>query len=68
MSFNINLNLFIDNPIAAIVALFIGGGIMFGILGGLTGIGFFLANWWKLIMLGVVFVLIVIAIKFFREV
>jgi len=67
MSLKIILNLFIDNPMAAIIALLIGGGILFGIIGGITGIEFFLKNWWALILLGVLILLLAIMIELYRR-
>ena len=41
MGFEMILNLFVEHPVAAIVCLLIGGGIMFGVFAGFTGIVFF---------------------------
>ncbi len=67
MSLRIILNLFVDNPLTAIIALLIGGGILFGLIGGLTGIEFFLVNWKVLIALGFFTLIVVLALEFLRE-
>lgn len=67
MSLKIILNLFVDHPLAAIIALLIGGGILFGLIGGVTGIEFFLKNWMILILLGVLILIFVIALELLRE-
>ena len=67
MSLRIILNLFVDNPLAAIIALLISGGILFGLIGGLTGIEFFLVNWKTLVGLGFLTLIIVLAWEFLRE-
>jgi hypothetical protein len=51
--FDISLNLFVDHPVAAIICLLIGGGYLFGFVGGMTEIEFFLINWKKLIAIGI---------------
>lgn len=53
MGFEIILNLFVEHPVAAVVCLLIGGGILFGLIGGLTGIAFFTKYWFLLIILGI---------------
>lgn len=54
MGFDIILNLFVEHPVAAIICLFVGGGILFGLIGGLTGILFFKTWWFILIIIGLV--------------
>jgi hypothetical protein len=56
--FDISLNLFVDHPVAAIICLLIGGGILFGLVGGMTEIEFFLINWKKLILAGILVLLL----------
>ena len=58
MVFKIVLNLFVKHPLAAIICLLIGGGIIFGMIGGLTNIPFFIDNWIWLIA-GGFFILII---------
>lgn len=53
MGFEMILNLFVEHPVAAIVCLLIGGGIMFGVFAGFTGIVFFTKYWFLLIILGI---------------
>lgn len=52
------LNLVVEHPIAAIICLFVGGGILFGIIGGLTGIIFFKTWWLILIIIGLIILII----------
>ncbi|HEC87589.1 MAG TPA: hypothetical protein ENI49_06995 [Thermoplasmatales archaeon] len=67
MSLKIILNLFIDHPLAAIISLLFGGGILFGLIGGLTGIEFFLDHWMTLIGLGALIILLSFALELLRE-
>lgn len=63
MSLKIVLNLFVDHPCVAISALLIGGGILFGLIGGLTGIEFFKTRWFVLLWIGIVIFFICIFLE-----
>lgn len=67
MGFDILLNLLVDQPIAAAACLLVGGGILFGLIGGMTGIEFFLEHWYKLIVVGVVVLILGILLDFVKE-
>ena len=63
MGFEMILNIFVEHPGAAIVCLLIGGGILFGFVGGLTGIAFFTKYWLLLIFLGIFVLIILIMVE-----
>ena len=63
MGLDIILNLFVEHPMAAIICLLFGGGILFGLIGGLTGIEFFKTWWLLLIGLGILVLFIWIALE-----
>jgi len=63
MLLRIFLNLFVEHPIAAIICLLIGGGLIFGLIGGLTDIAFFKTWWFILIGLGIIVLFIWILVE-----
>ncbi len=67
MEFDILLNLLVDHPIAAVSCLLIGGGILFGLIGGIAGIEFFLEHWDNLIAVGVVVLILGILFDLVKE-
>ena len=67
MGFDMILDIFVEHPIAAVVCLLIGGGILFGIFGGFTGIEFFTDNWYLLIKLGIFVFIFWLIIEFAKN-